>query len=64
MLTGAIVLGLSGLAVAAQPGLFQGALESEAREYAIVVWGIASVLILSSVAIIILNIIKKRRTRR
>jgi len=64
MMPGAIVLGLSGLAVAAQSGLFQGALEDEAREYAIVVWGIASVLILSSVAIIILNVIKKRRTRR
>ena len=64
MMPGAIVLGLSGLAVAAQSGLFQGALEGEAREYASVVCGIASVLIVSSAAIIILNIIKKRRTRR
>ena len=64
MMPGAIVLGLSGLAVAAQSGLFQGALEDEDREYASVVCGIASVLIVSSAAIIILNIIKKRRTRR
>jgi len=61
---GAIVLGLSGLAVAAQSGLFQGALEDEAKEYAIVVWGIAGVLIVSGAAIIILNIVKKRRIRR
>jgi hypothetical protein len=61
---GAFVLGLSGLAVAAQSGLFTGALENEAREYAIVVWGVAGVLIVSGVAIIFLNIIKKRRSRR
>ncbi|MFC1932873.1 hypothetical protein ACFLXU_04505 [Chloroflexota bacterium] len=61
---GAIVLGLSGLAVAAQSGLFTGTLEDEAREYAVVVWGVASPLIISGVTIIILNIIKKRSTKR
>ena len=60
----ALVLGLSGLAVAAQSGLFTGALEDEAREYAVVVWGVAGALIVSGAAIIILNIIKKRRTKR
>ena len=60
MIPGALVLGLSGLAVAGQSGLFSGALENEAREYAIVVWGVAGALIISGVAIIILNIIKKR----
>ena len=64
MMPGAIVLGLSGLAVAAQSGLFQGALEDEAREYAFVVWGVASALTVSGASIIVLNIIKKRRTRR
>ena len=64
MIPGAIVLSLSGLAVAGQSGLFTGALEDEAREYAIVVWGVAGALIVSGAAIIILNIIKKRRTRR
>jgi cytochrome c-type biogenesis protein CcmH/NrfF len=53
-----------GLAVAAQSGLFAGALEPEAREYAFVVWGIAIVLIVCGGAIIILNIIKKRRIKR
>ena len=57
---GALVLGLSGLAVAGQSGLFSGVLENEAREYAIVVWGVAGALIISGAAIIILNIIKKR----
>ncbi len=56
---GALILGLSGLAVAGQSGLFSGALEDEAREYAIVVWGVAGALIISGAAIIILNI-KKR----
>ena len=60
---GAIVLGLSGLAVAGQSGLFTGALEDEAREYAVVVWGVAGALIISGATIIILNIIKKRRAR-
>ncbi|MFC2057049.1 hypothetical protein ACFLTO_05755 [Chloroflexota bacterium] len=63
MMPGAIVLGLSGLAVAAQSGLFQGALEDEAREYAIVVWGVAGALIVSGATIIILNIMKKRQIR-
>ncbi len=61
---GALVLGLSGLAVAAQSGLFMGALEDEAREYAVVVWGVAGALTVSGAAIILLNIIKKRRSRR
>ena len=59
----AIILGLSGLAVAAQSGLLAGSLEDEAREYAIVVWGIAGLLITSGVAIIFLNIINKRRSK-
>jgi len=58
----AIVLGLSGLAVTAQSGLFTGTLEPEAREYAMVVWGVAGVLIVSGLTIIILNIIKRRKT--
>jgi len=62
LIPGAIVLGLSGLAVAAQSGLFTGTLETEAREYAMVVWGVAGALIFSSLTIIILNIIKKRKT--
>jgi len=62
LIPGAVVLGLSGLAVAGQSGLFSGSLDDEAREYALVVWGVAGVLIISSVTIIILNIIKKRRT--
>ncbi|MCD6299566.1 MAG: hypothetical protein J7L78_00110 [Dehalococcoidales bacterium] len=61
---GALVLGLSGLAVAGQSGLFTGALEDEAREYAFVTWGIAGVLTISGAAIILLNIIKKRRPKR
>jgi len=61
---GALVLGLSGLVVAAQSGLFTGALEDEAREYAFVVWGVASVAIVIGAAIIILNIMKKRHHRR
>ena len=60
----AIVLGLSGLAVAGQSGLFTGALEDEARGYAFVVWGVAGVVIVSGAAIILLNIMKKRRSRR
>lgn len=63
MMPGAIVLGLSGLAVAGQSGLFTGTLEDEAREYALVVWGVAGVVIVIGIAIIILNIIKKRRTK-
>jgi hypothetical protein len=58
---GALVLGLSGLAVAAQSGLFTDTLEVEAREYALVVWGIAGALTISGAAIITLNIIKRRR---
>ena len=61
---GAIVLGLSDLAVAAQSGLFTGALEDEAREYAFVVWGVAGVVIVIGATIILLNIIKKMRFRR
>ncbi|MFC2003112.1 hypothetical protein ACFLV4_04120 [Chloroflexota bacterium] len=61
---GALVLGLSGLAVAAQSGLFAGALEDEAREYAFVVWGVAVVVIVIGATIIILNIMKKRRPKR
>jgi hypothetical protein len=61
---GALVLGLSGLAVAAQSGLFTGALENEAREYAFVVWGIAGVVIVFGATIILLNFIKKIRSRR
>jgi hypothetical protein len=59
-----MVLVLSGLAVAGQSGLFTGTLDDEAREYAVVVWGVACVLIVSGATIIILNIIKKSRTRR
>ena len=61
---GALVLGLSGLAVAAQSGLFTGALEDEAREYAFVVWGVAGVVIVIGATIILLNSIKKMRSRR
>ena len=61
---GALVLGLSGLAVAAQSGLFTGALEDEARGYAFVVWGVAGVVIIIGATIILLNIIKKMRSRR
>ena len=64
MIPGALILGLSGLAVAGQSGLFTGALEDEAREYAVVVWGIAGVLLVSGAAIILLNIMKKRHPRR
>jgi len=64
LLPGALVLGLSGLAVAAQSGLFTGALEDEGIEYAIVVWGVAVALTVSGAAIILLNIIKKRCSRR
>ncbi|MFC2067921.1 hypothetical protein ACFLTP_02785 [Chloroflexota bacterium] len=63
LIPGAIVLGLSGLAVAGQSGLFTGTLEIEAREYMIVTWGIVGLLIVSSTTIIILNTIKKSRTR-
>ena len=61
---GALVLGLSGLVVAAQSGLFTGALEDEAREYAFVVWGVAGVVIVIGATIILLNIMKKRRPKR
>lgn len=64
LIPGALVLGLSGLAVAAQSGLFTGALDAEAKEYALVVWGVAGALIVSGAAIIILNIVKKLRHRR
>ncbi|MFC1939909.1 hypothetical protein ACFLXO_04410 [Chloroflexota bacterium] len=64
LMPGAIVLGLSGLAVAAQSGLFTGNLEDEAREYAVVVWGVAGALIAIGFNIIILNIIKNRSTKR
>ena len=64
LIPGALVLGLSGLAVAAQSGLFTGALEDEAREYAFVVWGVAGVVIVIGATIILLNIIKKMRSRR
>ena len=63
LMPGALVLGLSGLAVAAQSGLFTGALEEEAREYAFVVWGISVLVIVIGATIILLNIIKKMRTR-
>ena len=63
LMPGAIILGLSGLAVAAQSGLFSGSLEDEAREYAAVVWGVAGVLIISGLVIIILNHIKRRKNR-
>ena len=58
----AIILIISGLAVAAQSGLFSGTLEPEAREYATVVWGAAGTLAVSGFTIIILNIIKKRKS--
>ena len=58
----AFILSLSGLAVAGQSGLFSGALEEEAREHAIVAWGVAGLLIVSGAVIIILNILKKRRS--
>jgi len=61
LMPGALVLGFSGLAVAAQSGLFTGTLEPEAREYAMVVWGVAGALIVSGFTIIILNIIKRRK---
>ena len=61
LIPGAIILGLSGLAVASQSGLFSGSLETEAREYATVVWGVAGVLIISSLVIIVLNYIKERK---
>jgi hypothetical protein len=64
LLPGALVLGLSGLAVAGQSGLFTSSLEDEAGEYAFVVWGIAGALTVSGVAIILLNIMKKMRPRR
>ena len=61
-MTGALVLGLSGLAVAAQSGLFTGTLEPEAREYAVVMWIIACALIIGGLAVIILNIIRKKKS--
>jgi hypothetical protein len=62
LMPGAVVLGLSGLAVAAQSGLFAGALETEAKEYAFIVWGVAGALVISGVSIIILNKIKSGKT--
>ena len=38
--------------------------EDEAKEYAVVVWGVAGALTISGVAIILLNIVKKRPPRR
>ena len=64
LMPGAIILGLSGLAVASQSGLFSGSLETEAREYATVVWGVAGALIISGLIIIVLNRIKLRKNRR
>ena len=64
LIPGALVLGLSGLAVAGQSGLFTSALEDEAREYVFVVWGVAGALTVNGAAIILLNIMKKRRPRR
>ena len=64
LMPSSIVLGLSGLAVAAQSGLFTGALENEAREYAVVVWGVAGVVIVIGATIILLNIIKKMQGNR
>ena len=64
LMPGAMILGLSGLAVAAQSGLFNGTLEDEAREYAFVVWGVAGVVIVIGATIILLNSIKKMRSRR
>ena len=64
MMPGALILGLSGLAVAGQSGLFTGALDDEARGYAFVVWGVAGLLTVSGAAIILLNIMKKKRLRR
>ena len=64
MILGALVLSLSGLAVAGQSGLFTGTLEDEAREYAFVVWGIAGILIVSGAAIILLNVMKKSRPKQ
>jgi hypothetical protein len=62
VMPGALVLGLSGLAVATQSGLFTGTLEPEAREYAVVMWIIAGVLIISGVTVIILNVIRKKKS--
>ena len=64
MLPGALILGLSGLAVAAKSGLFTGALEDEAREYAVVVWGVAGALTVSGTVIILLNLMRKKRPKR
>jgi hypothetical protein len=64
LLPGALVLGLSGLAVAAQSGLFKGVLEDEAWESAIVVWGVAGAVIVTGITIILLNIMKKKRPRQ
>ena len=58
----AVIIGLSGLAVAAQSGLFTGTLQKEAREYAIVVWGVAGLLTIGGVVIILLNIIKRKHS--
>ena len=58
----AVVLGLSGLAVASQSGLFTGTLDQEAKEYAIVVWGVAGALVINGLIIIILNKMKRRKT--
>ena len=64
LMPGAMVLGTSGLAVAAKSGLFTGTLEKEAREYAFVVWGISGLVIVIGATIIFLNIIKKIRATR
>ena len=60
---GAIILGLSGLTVASQSGLFSDSFETEAREYATVVWGVAGALIISGLVIIVLNHSKRRKNR-
>lgn len=64
LIPGAVVLGLSGLAVGAQSGLFTDALENEAREYAFAVWVIAGVVIVIGTIIILLNIVKKMNSGR
>lgn len=58
----AVILGLSGLAVAAQSGLFEGTLEPEGGEYAAVVWTAGGLLFLGGTCIIILNLIKKNHS--
>ena len=58
-----VILGLSGLAVAAQSGLFSGTLEEEARDYAVAVWVVAGLLTISGIVIILLNIIKRKHSK-